>query len=128
MSLWTWFGLTAGKASTAWPLAGDAHGQDRVLGMPRFDPAVCRDDCSACAEACITHAISVVPDAGAKARLRVDYGRCIACQLCTEVCPTGAFSPSDDWAFGVRSREDLVWAEAAGSQPARELAGEIRRV
>ena len=31
------------------------------------------------------------------------------CQLCTEACPGDALIPSPDWAFGARSREDLVW-------------------
>jgi formate hydrogenlyase subunit 7 len=129
MSLWTWFGLAAGKASTDWPLRGDADGQAGVLGMPRFDPARCRDGCDACVRACITRAIDIVdPKAQGGARLKVDYGRCVACQLCTEACPTGAFTASGDWAFGVRSRDDLVWAQALASQPARELGETIRRV
>jgi len=128
VSFWTWFGLSAGKASTDWPLRGDENGQDGVLGMPRFDPVRCREDCDACAEACITRAIAIAPQATGGARLEVDYGRCIACQLCTEVCPTGAFAPSGDWAFGVRAREDLLWAEAAASQTATDLAAQIRRV
>ena len=128
MSLWTWFGLTAGNASTDWPLRGDADGQAGVLGMPRHDPSRCREDCDECANACITRAISIDPLGSADSRLRVDYGRCIACQLCTEACPTGAFSPSGDWAFAVRAREDLVWADALASRPAQQLAAGIQRV
>lgn len=128
MSLWTWFGLTAGKASTDWPLRGTTDGQTGVLGMPRYDPAKCREDCDLCAKACITSAITVVANPTGDSRLRVDYGRCIACQLCTEVCPTGAFAPSGDWALGVSKREDLVWVEAAASRGGVELAAQIRRV
>lgn len=128
MSLWTWFGLSAGKATTDWPLRGQEDGQTNVLGMPRYDPARCREDCDACASACITRAIAIDASALGAARLKVDYGRCIACQLCTEVCPTGAFTPSGDWALGVRTREDLVWAEATVSAPAAELSDQIRRV
>ncbi len=127
MSLWTWFGLTAGRASTDWPRPGSADGQGGVLGMPRYDPTRCREECTACADACITQAISIRSPPVAEARLLVDYGRCIACQLCTEVCPTGAFSPSGDWAFGVRQREDLVWTQALASQAAIELAASIQR-
>ena len=37
MPLWTLYGLTQGKASTAWPKHGD-DGQAGLLGMPRLDP------------------------------------------------------------------------------------------
>ncbi len=57
----------------------------------------------------------------------MDYGKCIACQLCTESCPNGALTESHDWAFGVSKREDLIWADAVGTQPARDLQGSIRR-
>lgn len=126
MPLWTFFGLRRGRATTAWPKAGDDDGQAGVLGMPRFDPRRCRPDCRACADACLPGAIAVAPaEAGG---VRVDYGRCIACQLCTEACPTGAFTTSADWAFGVRRREDLAWAEVAGSAAAQELKSGIRAV
>jgi Ni,Fe-hydrogenase III small subunit len=48
--------------------------------------------------------------------------------LCVEVCPTGAFTTSADWAFGVRRREDLVWSEAVQSQSGAALQSGIRRV
>jgi formate hydrogenlyase subunit 7 len=123
MSLWTWFGLTNGNVSTEWPLKGDAHGQQGVLGMPRYDPAKCQDACDACAQACVTHAITFAPGSGAQVRAEVDWGRCIVCQRCTEVCPTGAFSPSAEWAVGVTGRDDLVWAEAPASGAASVAAG-----
>ena len=128
MSLWTWFGLHAGNASTTWPLKGEEHGQEAVLGMPRYDPTRCQPDCDACAAACVTHAISfpsrrddvhapvegsVRSGASDRAVPEVDWGRCIVCQLCTEVCPTEAFTASDDWAVGVTRREDLHWVASA---------------
>jgi Ni,Fe-hydrogenase III small subunit len=125
MSLWTWFGLTTGSASTDWPLKGEAHGQQGVRGMPRYDPAKCEEGCEACAQACVTHAIALT--AGQPARLAVDWGRCVVCQLCTEVCPTGAFTPSEDWALGVRRRDDLEWDEALASRIAREVVDRTRR-
>ena len=127
MSLWTWFGLTSGSASTGWPLKGDAHGQQGVLGMPRYDPAKCQDGCDACAQSCVTHAITFSPTLGENARPEVDWGRCIVCQLCTEACPTGAFSPSEDWALGVKQRDDLVWAEALASDTTSDLKDRTRR-
>ncbi|HKI15876.1 MAG TPA: 4Fe-4S binding protein [Roseiarcus sp.] len=106
MALWTLFGLASGKATTSWPAADGADGQDGLLGMPRYDPQACREGCRECADVCPTHAIEA-----SGGGLSVDYGRCVVCQLCTEACPTGAMAPSNDWAFGVRSREDLVWAK-----------------
>jgi formate hydrogenlyase subunit 7 len=125
MPLWTFFGLGRGRATTDWPKTGGDDGQAGVLGMPRFDPARCTPNCRACVDACLPGAIALADDAAAG--VRVDYGRCIACQLCTEVCPTDAFTRSNDWTFGVRRRDDLVWAEAAASAAGQRLAGEIRR-
>jgi formate hydrogenlyase subunit 7 len=129
MPLWTFYGLRQGKASTTWPADGD-DGQAAVLGMPRFDPAKCQDGCRECAEVCLPGAIRIAADAGEpeSSRLNVDYGRCVTCQMCVEVCPTGAFTASSDWAFGVRRREDLVWAQAAASSEGAALRGEIRRI
>ena len=125
--LWTLFGLREGKASTRWPRNGDPDGQEGFLGMPRFDPKKCQEGCRACADACLPGAISIA-DAAADEHVKLDYGRCVVCQMCVEACPTGAFTPSNDWAFGVARREDLVWARAAASHTGTDLKGEIRRV
>ncbi len=122
MPLWTLYGLKEGKASTAWPKSGD-DGQTGLLGMPRFNPAKCETGCEACADACLHQAIRATGDG----RVEVDYGRCVACQLCVEVCPTGAFTSSHDWAFGTRHREDLKWSEGPVSEAAA-LKGAIRRI
>jgi formate hydrogenlyase subunit 7 len=127
MSLWTWFGLQEGSASTDWPMKGDEHGQQGVLGMPRYDPAKCRPDCDACAQACVTGAISLAGSAAQPTPPAVDWGRCIVCQRCTEVCPTGAFMTSGDWAVGVRERADLKWDEAISERIVREAVGQGHR-
>lgn len=108
MALWTLYGLLEGKATTDWP-DGKDDGQEGVVGMPRYRSEKCDRGCTACADACPTRAI-VLSDgkAGGAPRLAIDYGRCVACQLCIEGCPTGAMEPSHDWAFGVRERCDLV--------------------
>jgi Ni,Fe-hydrogenase III small subunit/ferredoxin len=120
MALWTLFGLKRGKATTPWPGTETGDGQDGLLGMPRYHTELCREDCSACADACPTHAITMRPEDdrhNGDGMLSVDYGRCIVCQLCTEACPTGAMAPSSDWAFGVTRREDLVWSQDSGPLP-----------
>ena len=120
MALWTLFGLASGKATTSWPRAGGDSGQDGVLGMPRYNPAACRDGCTECADVCPTRAIEA-----REVGLSVDYGRCVVCQLCSEACPTDAMTPSQDWAFGVTNRQDLLWSETATPSP--EPATSTRR-
>ena len=112
MKLWTLSGLSRGNASTSWGVKDGDDGQAGVLGMPRFNPALCAPDCASCADACPTDAITLTPEA--KTPVALDYGKCITCQLCVEACPTGAMTESQDWAFGVRRREDLHWMETAG--------------
>ncbi len=126
MPLWTLYGLKEGKASTQWPNGGES-GQAGVLGMPRYDPDKCDERCDRCVESCLPAAITLA-EPNSSVRLRVDYGRCVVCQLCVEVCPTGAFSSSQDWAFGVRQREDLVWERATASREGEQLRGTIRRI
>jgi Ni,Fe-hydrogenase III small subunit/Pyruvate/2-oxoacid:ferredoxin oxidoreductase delta subunit len=111
MPLWTLLGLMHGRATAPWPLADGEDGQAGFLGMPRYDPDRCADECRACADVCPTHAITTRTNDGTGPRLDVDYGRCVVCQLCTEVCPTGALATSSDWAFGTRRRQDLIWQQ-----------------
>ena len=107
MPQWTLLGLLQGKQTAPWPLAEGTDGQAGFLGMPRFKPDLCGAGMSG-----LRRCLSDKGDhheALAGAGSTVDYGRCIVCQLCTEACPTGAMAPSNDWAFGVRARDDLVW-------------------
>ena len=110
MPLWTLFGLAKGKATTVWP-DGGPNGQSGVLGMPQFDPKQCAPSCNECAAACPTQAITVEATASGAERLAVDYGRCVVCQLCVDVCPTDVVKASSEWAFGVRDRADLVFSD-----------------
>jgi formate hydrogenlyase subunit 7 len=122
MALWTLFGLASGKATTPWPAKEGSDGQDGLLGMPRYDPASCREGCEECARVCPTRAIEA-----REGGLSVDYGRCVVCQLCTEACPTGAMAPSNDWAFGVRDRAELVWSNETARSAAAPLGGSAFR-
>ena len=126
--LWTLYGLRRGRATTRWPARGtEEPGQEGFLGMPRFDPRQCQEGCRDCAQACLPGAIRLTAE-GSPERLKVDYGRCVACQVCIDVCPTGAFSAASEWAFGVRRREDLEWTRAVTSTEAFALERGIRRV
>lgn len=107
MPFWTLSGLFRGNASIKWGVKGDDDGQEGVFGMPHFDPAHCVTDCTACAEICPTKAITT--SSTANGMIKIDYGKCVTCQLCVEACPTDSLSTSQDWAFGVRHREDLHW-------------------
>lgn len=121
MPLWTWTGLKAGKAATRWPTRG-VDGQQGVVGMPRLDLKACRSGCDACANSCPTGAIQM-----REREPVIDYGRCIVCQSCVEECPEGAMQSSYDWAFGVRSRTDLIWSTALESVDAKELGRRVAR-
>ena len=111
MPQWTLLGLLQGKQTAPWPLAEGTNGQEGFLGMPRYQPALCDNECKACADICPTKAITMRASSGTSDQLDIDYGRCIVCQLCAEACPTGAMTTSSDWAFGARSREDLIWKD-----------------
>jgi Ni,Fe-hydrogenase III small subunit/ferredoxin len=126
MPIWTLYGIKRGIVTTSWPDKEDAEVQPGVLALPRFQPDRCQENCRACAEVCLPGAIEIKVGQSDE-RLTVDYGTCIACQLCTEECPTNAFAKSNDWAFAVRNREDLLWAEALASKPAHELTKNIQR-
>ena len=111
MPLWTLLGLMQGKQTAPWPLTEGSDGQEGFIGMPRYNPALCTDECAACADVCPTRAITLRPGDAKSGRLEIDYGRCVVCQLCTEACPTGAMATSSDWAFGTERRKDLIWSD-----------------
>ncbi len=129
MPLWTLLGLMEGNQTAPWPQSDGADGQAGFIGMPRYSPAHCTDACQACADVCPTKAITMrqtsEPADGKDGRLDVDYGRCVVCQLCTEACPTDAMTPSSDWAFGARNREDLVW-RSQGQRSGNVVVGDKR--
>ena len=127
MPQWTLLGLLQGKQTAPWPLAEGTDGQEGFLGMPRYKPELVQRRLQSMRRYLPDqgdhHARA--PDSGG--RLDVDYGRCVVCQLCTEACPTGAMSPSSDWAFGVRVRDDLIW-KARRRQHARRRRANAPRI
>ena len=126
MPFWTLFGLSHGVATSPRPATKGDDTQAGVLGLPDFHPDRCEENCRACAEVCLPGAIGIENGRSGE-RLTLDYGKCIGCQLCTESCPNGVLEKSSNWAFGVRNREDLVWADAIASEPGRELKNGIAR-
>ena len=126
MPVWTLYGIRRGIATTSWPKKDGAVAQPEVLGLPRYHADRCRDNCRACADVCLPGALSF-ESCQTGERLALDYGKCIGCQLCTEACPNDALTKSNDWAFGVRNRDDLIWAEALKSPPAEEVTRKIQK-
>lgn len=121
MALWTLVGLAKGSATTAWPQRDGDDGQAGALGMPRVHAENCTPECRACADVCPTRAITV-GHVRAHPHVDLDYGRCIACQLCVEVCPAdGAFEATADWAYGVRERGDLCFDDDVTALPAAQV-------
>jgi formate hydrogenlyase subunit 7 len=125
MPVWTLYGLKRGVATNSWPESHETT-QRGVQGMPRFYPERCTEGCRICADVCLPGAIRMTEKADGE-RLTLDYGKCVACQMCTEFCPHEAMEKSGDWAFGVRKREDLIWAESLESPTARELTHKIHK-
>lgn len=125
MALWTLRGLTHGSATTDWPHNADGnHGQHGTLGMPQIAVEHCSDDCRRCAQVCPTQAIQTDAEGQLAA---LDYGRCIACQLCVEACPSGVLQASEAWAFGVRERIDLLWTREPQPRMEAQLARRIEK-
>ncbi len=72
----------------------------RFRGRPVLDASRCADGCTACIDACPTHAIAD--------RLTLDMGRCLFCADCVEACPEGAVAFSSDFRLAERARARLV--------------------
>jgi len=119
MRLWTLIGLLKGKATTQWPKKFTINdGQENVVGMPQVNQTDCPEGCNACVDVCLTDAIIKIEG---EQKISLDYGKCINCQMCTDTCPTDMITPSNNWAFGVKDRSDLMLSPSpsADKQPVK---------
>src|SRR6266436_5602391 len=83
---------------------------DRFRCKPKIDSSRCPEGCSKCVDACPTHAISLNP-------LSIDLGACVFCPLCTEACPEGAITYTNDYKMAATSREGLRLREGGDISP-----------
>jgi formate hydrogenlyase subunit 6/NADH:ubiquinone oxidoreductase subunit I len=74
---------------------------ERFRGRPKLDSSRCTEGCSACVDVCPTHAVSLNP-------LTIDLGACVFCPLCSEACPEGAISYTNDYKIAATSRAGLL--------------------
>jgi Ni,Fe-hydrogenase III small subunit/NAD-dependent dihydropyrimidine dehydrogenase PreA subunit len=72
-------------------------------GRPVIDPARCVADCTRCAEACPTQAITI-----GETGPEIDLGRCIFCEDCVAACPEKAIAYTTDWRLGATDRAALM--------------------
>jgi Ni,Fe-hydrogenase III small subunit/Pyruvate/2-oxoacid:ferredoxin oxidoreductase delta subunit len=109
--------LQQGHRTLAWPDRPVAL-PARYRGLPVVDPKRCPANCTACAAACPTGAITAGP-------LAIDLGKCLFCPVCTEVCPSGAIAFGNEFRLAARRREALVIGEL-GLPHAEALGGKLR--
>jgi Ni,Fe-hydrogenase III small subunit/NAD-dependent dihydropyrimidine dehydrogenase PreA subunit len=84
---------------------------ERFRGKPKIDSSCCLEGCSKCVDACPTSAISLDP-------LTIDLGACVFCPLCTEACPEGVITYTNDYKMAATSRDGLLLREGDGISPA----------
>ena len=75
-------------------------------GLPKFDAEKCVA-CGACANTCPTGAMSF-EDGEAERAMRVNYGLCIYCATCEEVCPEEGVRLTGEYRAFFKSKEEMV--------------------
>ncbi|RIK41916.1 MAG: hypothetical protein DCC58_11815 [Chloroflexi bacterium] len=76
-------------------------------GQVHLHLAACTGD-AACARVCPSAAISVEHSPVGGWTWTLDDRRCVFCGLCSEACPTGALSLSNEYELAARKPEDLL--------------------
>ena len=111
--------LHQGHRTIAWP-AQPVTLHSRYRGLPKIDASACQANCSACADACPTGAISLSPP-------RIDLGKCLFCPVCTEACPTQAIAFSNDFRLATTTRAGLA-TNGNDFQLAQAMAEKLRKL
>jgi Ni,Fe-hydrogenase III small subunit/Pyruvate/2-oxoacid:ferredoxin oxidoreductase delta subunit len=73
-------------------------------GRPKISREPCATDCRACKDACPTGAITLDP-------VRIDLGRCLFCDACTDLCPSKKLAFTADPRMGATDVGTLVTEE-----------------
>jgi hydrogenase-4 component H len=107
--------LLSGVVTKRYPPHTDVPDRGR-RGTPQLLPERC-DASADCAAACPTSAISIQGRADVKTVWTLDYGLCVFCGRCIEVCPTQAIASSDEFELAARRREDVVATFVVGKHP-----------
>lgn len=79
-------------------------------GLPHVTSSPClAQECNACAPICPTDAIKIKDNpVTRKASIKLDLGACIACGLCTAVCPTATLVENLSTEVARTKRSDLI--------------------
>src|SRR6202158_331768 len=94
--------LQQGHRTSAYPREAPTW-PDRFRGLPVVDASKCPEGCRECADSCPTSAIALDGP-----RIKLDLGKCLFCNECSQAFPEGAVRHTQDYRLATRGRDDLV--------------------
>lgn len=98
--------LQSPVVTRAYPPHADIPDRGR-RGTPQLVPERC-DVSADCAAACPTSAIKIEAQDDGSVAWALDYGACVFCGQCIEVCPLDAIVTSAEFELAARRRADVV--------------------